>query len=81
MTEATASRPVLDARGVAKRFGAVAALKDASLTVRAGEIVALMGANGAGKSTFVKILTGALRPDSGQFHLSCHKQKEGRTFR
>jgi ribose transport system ATP-binding protein len=56
---------LLDARGVAKSFGAVRALTDASLTVRAGEVVALMGANGAGKSTFVKILTGALRPDRG----------------
>lgn len=62
-------RPVLDARAVSKRFGAVAALKDASLTVHAGEIVALMGANGAGKSTFVKILTGALKPDTGEIHL------------
>ncbi|MGB3339156.1 MAG: sugar ABC transporter ATP-binding protein [Devosia sp.] len=69
MTEAAAGRPVLDARGVAKRFGAVSALRDASLTIAAGEIVALMGANGAGKSTFVKILTGALRPDTGHIHL------------
>lgn len=57
---------VLDATGVAKSFGAVKALSDASLRVRKGEIVALMGANGAGKSTFVKIITGALRPDTGQ---------------
>jgi ribose transport system ATP-binding protein len=56
---------VLDATGVAKRFGAVQALKNASLQVKAGQIVALMGANGAGKSTFVKILTGVLKPDSG----------------
>jgi ribose transport system ATP-binding protein len=56
---------LLDARGVAKSFGAVRALTDASLTVARGEVVALMGANGAGKSTFVKILTGALRPDAG----------------
>lgn len=69
MTETTAGRPVLDARGVSKRFGAVAALKDAALTINAGEIVALMGANGAGKSTFVKILTGALRPDTGIIHI------------
>ncbi len=55
--------PALDASGVAKRFGAVVALHDASLLVRRGEVVALMGANGAGKSTFVKILTGALRPE------------------
>jgi ribose transport system ATP-binding protein len=44
----------------------VRALTDASLTVRRGEVVALMGANGAGKSTFVKILTGAIRPDAGR---------------
>ncbi len=57
---------LLDARGVEKSFGAVRALTDARLTVRAGEVVALMGANGAGKSTFVKILTGALKPDRGE---------------
>ena len=52
-------------RGVAKRYGAVTALRDASLAVRPGEVHALMGANGAGKSTLVKILTGAVRPDAG----------------
>lgn len=57
---------VLDATGITKSFGAVRALTDASLRVGAGEIVALMGANGAGKSTFVKIITGALRPDTGK---------------
>jgi ribose transport system ATP-binding protein len=56
---------LLEATGVAKRYGAVAALKDASLSVRAGEVHALMGANGAGKSTLVKILTGAVHPDTG----------------
>jgi ribose transport system ATP-binding protein len=58
--------PLLDASGVSKRFGAVVALRDASLRINKGEIVALMGANGAGKSTFVKILTGALKHDTGQ---------------
>jgi ribose transport system ATP-binding protein len=58
--------PVLEAAGVAKRFGPVTALRAAALTVRRGEVVALMGANGAGKSTFVKILTGALRRDGGE---------------
>ncbi len=61
--------PVLDASGVSKRFGAVLALRDASLTLRRGEVVALMGANGAGKSTFVKILTGALKPDTGHVRI------------
>ena len=56
---------VLDATGIAKRFGAVQALKNASLQVGRGQVVALMGANGAGKSTFVKILTGVLKPDAG----------------
>ena len=57
--------PPLEARALAKRFGAVVALGAADLAVRAGEVHALMGANGAGKSTLVKMLTGALRPDSG----------------
>ena len=56
---------LLEATGVAKRYGAVAALRSASLAVRAGEVHALMGANGAGKSTLVKILTGAVHPDEG----------------
>ena len=61
--------PVLEALGVSKRFGAVVALRDASLILNRGEVVALMGANGAGKSTFVKILTGALSPDTGHVRI------------
>lgn len=68
MPDATADA-VLDATGVAKRFGAVQALKNASLQVGAGQVVALMGANGAGKSTFVKILTGVLKPDAGHVRI------------
>jgi ribose transport system ATP-binding protein len=60
---------LLEATGVEKRYGAVAALRDASLAVRPGEIHALMGANGAGKSTLVKVLTGAVRPDGGSIRL------------
>jgi ribose transport system ATP-binding protein len=59
------SELLLEASGVAKSYGAVAALRDASLAIRPGEIHALMGANGAGKSTLVKVLTGAVRPDAG----------------
>ncbi len=69
MTQPAADTPILDAQGVSKQFGAVVALRDASLRVNRGEIVALMGANGAGKSTFVKILTGALRPDTGHVRI------------
>jgi ribose transport system ATP-binding protein len=61
--------PILDASGVAKSYGSVAALRDASLAVRPGEVHALMGANGAGKSTLVKILTGAARADAGRILL------------
>ena len=61
----TSTDLLLEATGISKTYGAVVALKSASLAVRPGEVHALMGANGAGKSTFVKILTGAVRPDSG----------------
>jgi ribose transport system ATP-binding protein len=63
---ATTTELVLDATDVSKAYGAVVALRAASLAVRPGEVHALLGANGAGKSTFVKILTGAVRPDSGR---------------
>ncbi len=69
MTTNDFDAPILDATSVSKRFGAVLALRDASLRVRRGEIVALMGANGAGKSTFVKILTGVLKPDGGHVRI------------
>ena len=68
---------ILDATGIAKSFGAVRALTEASLTVAEGEIVALMGANGAGKSTFVKIITGALTPDRGQVLIRGQKTHVG----
>jgi ribose transport system ATP-binding protein len=57
---------LLEATGVSKTYGAVVALKSASLAVRPGEVHALLGANGAGKSTFVKILTGVVHPDTGR---------------
>jgi len=62
---ATDTALLLDARDIAKRFGAVVALRAAQLQIRPGEVHALMGANGAGKSTLVKMLTGVLRPDGG----------------
>jgi ABC-type sugar transport system ATPase subunit len=56
---------LLAARDVSKHYGAVHALRDASLEVRPGEIHGLCGHNGAGKSTLVKILTGVVQPDAG----------------
>ena len=58
--------PILEARGIAKHYGGVVALTDANLTVMPGEIVAIVGDNGAGKSTFVKILSGAQQADEGK---------------
>jgi simple sugar transport system ATP-binding protein len=61
--------PLLEARGVSRRFGHVQALEGADFTVYPGEICALIGDNGAGKSTLVKILSGADRPDAGELRL------------
>ena len=58
--------PALEARGVSRSFGAVDALRDASLTVRAGRVTCLVGDNGAGKSTLIRILTGIDRADAGE---------------
>ncbi len=66
MTATTTTDLLLEATDVSKTYGAVIALDHASLSIRPGEVHALMGANGAGKSTFVKILTGAVTPDAGR---------------
>lgn len=57
--------PVLTATSLAKAFGPVPIVTDFSLTVRAGEAIALTGRNGAGKSTILRMLVGAIRPDAG----------------
>ncbi|MFH9984762.1 sugar ABC transporter ATP-binding protein [Streptomyces luteogriseus] len=59
------SSPLLEARGVVKRYGPTTALADGRLTVLPGESHALVGRNGAGKSTLVRILTGLQAPDEG----------------
>lgn len=56
----------LSAGGVSKRFGATQALVDASLAIDAGEVHGLVGTNGSGKSTMIKILTGLYEPDEGE---------------
>jgi ABC-type multidrug transport system ATPase subunit len=62
-------RPIVEARGVSRRFGSRVALDGLSLTIRRGEIVALLGPNGAGKTTLVRVLTGLVQPDSGTAHV------------
>ena len=57
--------PVLEVRGVCKRFGAVVASDQISLDLRRGEIHALIGPNGAGKSTLISQVAGEVRPDAG----------------
>ncbi len=61
--------PVLSVRGLEKRFGAVVAADALSLDIAASHKVSLIGANGAGKTTFVNMVTGYLRPDSGSIAL------------
>ena len=61
--------PDLDAKGIAKSFGGVRALDGVDFAADAGEVHALLGENGAGKSTFIKILTGAVAPDAGTISL------------
>src|SRR5580765_2001331 len=58
--------PILQMRGVEKRFGGVRALKGVDFEINAGEVVALAGENGAGKSTLMKILGGVYQPDAGE---------------
>jgi simple sugar transport system ATP-binding protein len=66
------AEPLLEARGISKRYGNVQALDHADFSVLPGEVVALIGDNGAGKSTLVKTLSGAIRPDSGEILLEGH---------
>jgi D-xylose transport system ATP-binding protein len=64
MTEPT---PLLELRGITKRFGAVRALNGVDFRVRPGEVVGLVGDNGAGKSTLVKVISGIHPGDEGEY--------------
>ena len=61
--------PVLQARGLVKRYGRVTALDGADFDLYAGEILAVIGDNGAGKTSLIKALAGAVVPDAGEIRL------------
>jgi D-xylose transport system ATP-binding protein len=65
-TDSESRQPLLELRGISKRFGAVQALSDVNFEVYPEEVVALVGDNGAGKSTLIKTMAGIYIPDSGE---------------
>jgi ABC-2 type transport system ATP-binding protein len=76
--------PPLDARGVGRSFGALEALRDFSVTIAPGQCVALIGANGSGKSTAVRTLAGLLEPSAGEVRvegIDPHREPEAERAR
>ena len=64
---------VLEAKHVRKKFGGVVALADASMTLEKGEVCGLVGANGSGKTTFARIISGLIKPDGGELYINGSK--------
>lgn len=65
--------PALEARGLVKKYGSVTAINGADFELRPGEVLAVVGDNGAGKSSLIKALAGALVPDSGEIYMNGEK--------
>src|SRR5580658_6343768 len=61
--------PIIEARGLVKRFGKTRALDSLDLTAESGQVVALLGPNGAGKTTFIRMVATLLLPDSGELRV------------
>ena len=68
-TEALPVRPVIEVRDIGKSYGAITALSGISTSVYAGQVTCVLGDNGAGKSTFIKILAGSHAPSHGELLL------------
>ena len=69
-------QPLIDVRGLRKRYGRKTVLKGLNMGVDAGQVVALLGANGAGKSTLMRIISGLSKADSGQVWLGGAELKQ-----
>lgn len=78
--------PVIEVRGITKRFGSLLALRGVDLALYPGEVLGLVGDNGAGKSTLINIISGALQPSGGevlvggrrvQFHSPVDARRQG----
>ncbi len=61
--------PLIEMRDIEKHFGSVIALGGVSLTVNGGEVHCLLGDNGAGKSTFIKTMSGVHKPNAGEMYM------------
>ena len=68
--ELSERQPILTARGLAKRYGHVVAINNADFDLYPGEILAVIGDNGAGKTSLIKAITGAITPDHGEIRLN-----------
>lgn len=69
MSQAAKETPVVEMRNIKKNFGAVQALKGVDLTLQRNEVLGLVGDNAAGKSTLMKVLSGAYIPDEGEIYI------------
>ncbi|MGO7258766.1 ATP-binding cassette domain-containing protein, partial [Rhizobium brockwellii] len=67
MADANIRMPIIEVTDIVKHYGSVIALNGVSMHVSAGEVLCLLGDNCAGKSTFIKTLSGVVRPSGGAF--------------
>ena len=76
-SDSNSTAPAIEGAEISKNFGAVKALDGASFAVGMGEVHGLVGENGAGKSTMIKVLSGVLSPDSGTVRVKGHQMELG----